>query len=74
MRCLTAWFQTKKTLQHLLKNVIGAKVVTEVLQQKVAYCNSAVHFNSDTHSLQTGLLIFKFSQPQNKRIPCFDSQ
>ena len=29
---------------------------------------------SDTHCLQTILLIFKFCQPQNKRILCFDSQ
>ena len=29
---------------------------------------------SDTHCLQTNLLIFKFCQPQNKRILCFDSQ
>ena len=31
-------------------------------------------YYSDTHCLQTILLIFKFCQPQNKRILCFDSQ
>ena len=35
---------------------------------------SLIRSNSDTHCLQTILLIFKFCKPQNKRILCFDSQ